>query len=817
MKAILDSARLPIRIVMFTAFALLSVAPNAQTQLSTPNAQAQPSAPDAITTTQRQYLSGHGPKDAIPWEFTVSDGRRAGEKTTIPVPSQWEQHGFGAYNYGSELNKAGERGLYRTRFRVPAAWRDCRIRLVFGAVMTDATVTVNGQPAGPTHQGGFTQFSYDVTKLLKPGADNELVVDVAKVSADAATERAERKGDYWVFGGIYRPVWLEAVPARFIEHVAIDAGADGRLTADITLNFLPEPRRPDGPTLVPETLEARLLDADGQPAAAPVIAKIPAGGTGRMRVAMQADAPRLWTAETPHLYVLRVTRHRGDKALHTVDTRFGFRTFEVRDGDGLYLNGQRILLKGVNRHSFRPATGRALDREDCYADARMIRSMNMNAVRMSHYPPDTAFLEACDELGLYVIDELSGWQAAHGTPIARLLVRELVERDVNHPSILLWSNGNEGGWNRDLDGDYALYDPQQRRVIHAWDPFGGIDTRHYTRHSEHMRRLNGPHLVMPTEILHGLHDGGAGAGLHDYWHALAASKVGAGMFIWDYADAGIARTDRDGKIDVFSTYGPDGILGPNLEKDGSYYAIKHIWSPVQIAPASPGNPLDGRLQIHNRYDFTPLDRARLKWRWLRWNGDAEKTLAQGETPLPPIAPHAHGELTLPPPPPAAAGKDAHALAVTAINPHGEELWTWTWPTPALAAINAQPDRDTPAPTLEQTGDTTIVSIACDWPAPAPTLEKTGDTIRLSAAGTSATLDAATGELRALRRGSQTSALSHGPRLAFVRPPAPEVPPEWMPWSGEETNGDIIIRRLASPQIASVLEAALDLPKAVLFA
>ena len=203
--------------------------------------------------------------------------------------------------------------------------------------------------------------------------------------------------------------------------------------------------RPEGPSLVPETLEAQLLDAADQPFGAPFGAKIPAGGAGRMRLATQAKQPQLWTAETPHLYTLRVTRRRGDTVLHTTTTRFGFRSFEIRPGEGLYVNGLRVLLKGVNRHSFRPETGRALDRADCYADARLIRSMNMNAVRMSHYPPDEAFLEACDELGLYVLDELSGWQAAHDTIVGRLLVRELVERDVNHPSIIIWDNGNEGG------------------------------------------------------------------------------------------------------------------------------------------------------------------------------------------------------------------------------------------------------------------------------------------------------------------------------------------------------------------------------------
>ena len=234
--------------------------------------------------------------------------------------------------------------------------------------------------------------------------------------------------------------------------------------------------------------------------------------------------------------------------IHRTHERFGFRTFEVRPGQGLFLNGQRILLKGVNRHSFRPDTGRALTSKDNYDDVRMIRSMNMNAVRMSHYPPDVAFLEAADELGLYVLDELSGWQHAHDTEVGRRLVREMVERDVNHPSIILWDNGNEGGFNRDLDCDFALYDPQGRKVMHPWELHDGVDTRHYPDYADLSRRLAGPNLLMPTEFMHGLFDGGAGSGLDDYWRAITGSSKGAGGFIWSFADEGVSRTHQNGQI-----------------------------------------------------------------------------------------------------------------------------------------------------------------------------------------------------------------------------------------------------------------------------
>ncbi|WP_438481437.1 glycoside hydrolase family 2 TIM barrel-domain containing protein [Oleiharenicola lentus] len=759
------------------------------------------SAPLSLNTataaeTETHYLSGRGPADAVPWKFTVTGGRRAGETATIPVPSHWELQGFGSYDYGQVHPKKGdERGFYRTNFKVPAQWEGRRVRLVFGAVMTDTAVKLNGKSAGPIHQGGFTQFSYDVTSLLNFSGDNLLEVEVSKVSADALTERAERGGDYWVFGGIYRAVWLEATPANSIEHVAIDARADGTFTVDVTLGALRDKVRPSGPSIIAESLDAQIFDADKKPVGEKFSAKIPAGGTGRLRLSTRAASPKLWTAETPHLYTVQLTRRRGDEALHTTTTRFGFRTFEVRDGEGLFVNGQRVLLKGVNRHSFRPESGRALDREDCYADARLIRAMNMNAVRMSHYPPDKAFLEACDELGLYVLNELSGWQAAHGTAIGRLLVRELVERDVNHPSIIIWDNGNEGGWNRDLDGDFALYDPQQRPVIHPWDPFGGLDTFHYTSYAEHARRLQGPNLVMPTEILHALYDGGAGAGLHDYWEATRKSKFGAGLFIWDFADEAIVRSDRDGSLDPFSTFAPDGIVGPHFEKEGSYHAVRHVWSPVQIDAPVLDEKFTGALTLHNHYDFTSLAACRIEWSWLRFDGFAQTALANGHSVGPDIAAHTSGELKLNLP---ANWREADALALTVKDPNGEPLWTWMWATPALA---------------ERTN--ALIPPEKAATASAPKAENAAGRISLTAGKTSATFDAATGSLVTLRAGEKTFALRNGPRLAYARP-ATAAAVNWLSWREESlpasAPNSALTRFLAMPQTASSIELAFETPR-----
>lgn len=735
------------------------------------------SAAPAVPVTEQRYLSGAGPATAVPWEFKVSAGRRAGAWSTIPVPSQWELQGFGGYDYGEGDKRHTERGHYRLTFSVPPAWKGRTIRIVFDGVMTEATVRVNGVQAGPTHVGAFYRFGYDITALVRHDAANILEVDVGKQASDPLSDKAERRADYWVFGGIFRPVWLEAAPPQSIAHTAIDARADGSLAAQVTL-ARPAPGA---------SVDAQVVDADGTPVGAPFTAAV-ADASGQedapLVLSTRIPAPRLWSAETPHLYALRLTLRQGGQALHTTTERFGFRTFEVRPGDGLYLNGSRIVIKGVNRHSFRPRTGRALDPEDNVADARLIKSMNMNTARMSHYPPDPAFLRAADEIGLYVIDELSGWQAAHGTPIGRTLVKEMVARDVNHPSILFWANGNEGGFNLDLDAEFHQHDPQKRPVIHPWAIFGGIDTKHYPNWQLLSERLRGPNLFMPTEFLHALYDGGGAASLHDYWSAMMASPVGAGGVIWALNDEGVVRTDQGGRVDPYGTYGPDGLVGPYHEPEGSVPAVRHIWSPVQLGSATLDAAFDGRLQVDNRYDFHNLERVRFAWRLVRHAAPgaasgAPQVLAQGRVPGPAVPPHASGTLDLRLP----AGWRAHradALEVTASAPDGAELWTWTYPAPGLAARLA-------------TGKAA---------GAVPRAERTGDVIRLTAGAVSASFDAATGLLRSLQDGARVSALANGPRLAYARPPgAAEV--EWLPFASADRAGGTF--RLAAPRMASVLE------------
>ena len=612
--------------------------------------------------TIRQYLSGTDGEHTVPWGFFCSEGCHSGAWTNIAVPSCWELQGFGKFRYGLEdKNYTPIHGGYRHQFKVPAGWRGKRVFIVFEGVMTDAAVQVNGIEAGPVHQGAFYRFKYDCTRLVKFGGENLLEVSVSDRSSNASVNHAERDADYWVFGGIFRPVWLQAEPAQFVDRVAIDARADGTFAMDYHL----------GGEGKADVVEVALQDARGKTVRKPVSVPVAAG-----RIETHVSAPELWTAETPALYTAIVRLKQGNKVLQELKQRFGFRTVELRLGEGLFVNGRHVLLKGICHHVAWPTLGRSSSDRIAQFDVDLIRDMNMNAVRMSHYPPDEKFLDLCDERGLYVLDELGGWQHKYDTEAGRLHVQEMISRDVNHPSIIIWDNGNEGGWNTNFDADFERLDPQHRAVNHPWAKFGNIDDPHYPDYKSLVRGLAGKLIYMPTEFLHGLYDGGLGAGLEDYWNAMRASKVSAGGFLWVFADEGVRRNDLTNLMDVKGDWAPDGIMGPYREKEGSYYAVKQIWSPVQFPDVLPAG-FSGRLPVENRYEFTDLSECSFAWQLRKFGNVASfELIAEGAITSPEVTPGKTGSLNLSLP---ADWKNADALAITAHDPHGQELWTWVYP------------------------------------------------------------------------------------------------------------------------------------------
>ncbi|MDR1672602.1 MAG: DUF4981 domain-containing protein [Bacteroidales bacterium] len=627
----------------------------------------------AQTDTQIQYLSGTDKDNTVPWAFFCTSGNNSGYWTTIPVPSQWELQGFGTYNfgrefwtYGSRFRFADEKGLYKHPFTVPASWKDREVWIVFEGSMTDTEVTINGKKAGDIHQGSFYEFKYNITDKLVLGGDNLLEVTVSKMSSNNSVNQAERYADYWVFGGIYRPVYLASYPKKHISHFTVDAKADGSFSVDVTTANLTKNLN----------LTANISYAGRQVASFSGRAVI---NSEKNQITGKVSGVKTWTAETPEMYQVDIVLADGNTPIHTVHDVFGFRTVETRAGDGIYLNGVKIKMKGVNRHEFWPQSGRTVSREVALLDITRVKEMNMNAIRCSHYPPDKRFLYLCDSLGVYVIDELAGWQSRYDTEVGTILVREMVERDVNHPSILLWSNGNEGGHNTDLDDDYALYDPSKRTVIHAsysMHRINGIDCNHYPTLGRVQQSLSSPEWIyMCTEFLHCQDDGGGGAGLEDFWEVMWAHPRSAGGFLWALLDESVLRTDRGGMIDAQMVNTNDGILGPHREKEGSFYAIKEIFSPVKIRLRQLTANFNGEIPVENRYHFTNLNQLTFNWELVSFRNmydivEGHTVIRSGSFAGPNVAPADSGVLKLNLP---ASWKNADALYLSIVNPKGEEI------------------------------------------------------------------------------------------------------------------------------------------------
>lgn len=610
--------------------------------------------------------------------------------------------------------------------------------------MTDAEVWVNGKSAGQIHQGAFYRFSYDITSLLKAEGENLLEVKVAKQSANKSVNAAERRADWWLYGGIYRPVWLEVVPAVSVEHFILDARADGSLRASVRMAGNAE-----GHVLA---VSIRGLK-DGKPlrtVQGKEQVSCPLSTSGReTEFTCKWSDVKVWNTEAPELYVARLElKDRSGNVIQVREERIGFRTIEFFPQDGIYLNGTRLIVKGINRHSFSVDGGRTTSAAMSRQDALLIKEMNMNAVR-SHYPPDEHFLDMCDSLGLVYIDELSGWHGRYDTETGARLIREMVERDVNHPSVILWSNGNEGGWNTDNDSLFCKYDKFQRRhVIHPWADFDGLDTHHYPAYLTGVARFtNGYKVFMPTEFMHAMYDQGGGAGLRDFWDRWMTNPMFAGGFIWVFCDEAPKRSDRGGVLDSDGSNAPDGVVGPRREKEGSFYAIRSQWSPVQIKPLLITEHFDGSFFISNEYIYTNLKDCRMAYEVLSCDipmqGAVSRILARGEVTLPALSPGETGKARFSLP---ASFAEGDVLKLEAFDRDGHRICDWSFP---IRLANPYFQRH-------------LAQVSTGLSGNAVSARNNGKEIVLKSEKVSVTFDAATGMILRVLSGNTEIPLTNGP-------------------------------------------------------
>ena len=629
-----------------------------------------------------------------PWKFRwVSDpadrptdffrnGFDDGSWDEIPVPSNWELLGYGIpiytnipYPFPPDPPRVPDDwnpvGSYRRSFTVPDGWAGMQIFLHFGSVKSAMYVWVNGQEIGYS-QGSKTPAEFNITPFLMPGA-NTLAVQVYRFSDGAYLEGQ----DYWKISGIERDVFLVAAPAvhmlDFWARPELDAEyVDGLLTIDAEVrSVLARP-------VSAYRLTAELFDRDGDSAFdAPLTTTfdLEAAGTDYVTLQGAVPSPRKWTAETPDLYTLLLTLEDDEgRILQVIPARVGFRTVEIRDGL-LQVNGVPVTLRGVNRHEHDPHTGRVMSDELMLRDIELMKRYNVNAVRTSHYPDDPRWYDLADEYGLYLVDEANIeshgmgydpevtlgndplWKAAHLDRTIRM-----VQRDKNHPSVIIWSLGNEGGDGVNFEATSAWIhqaDPsrpvQYERAIRK--SYVDIYTPMYARIPHLLDYASEPRdrpLIM-CEYAHAM--GNSVGNLQDYWDVIEAHDQLQGGFIWDWVDQGLYAETWQGE--PFWAYGGDygppgvpsdgnflinGLVQPDRTPNPHFEEVRKVYQNIRIRPVDLAS---GRIRIVNRHDFTDLAEFAASW---ELSADTRGILARGDIGALTLAPHDSIELTLPVPP-----------------------------------------------------------------------------------------------------------------------------------------------------------------------
>ncbi|MFB9328209.1 glycoside hydrolase family 2 TIM barrel-domain containing protein [Paenibacillus aurantiacus] len=633
----------------------------------------------------------------------------------IQVPGHWQLQGYDYPQYtnirypweGTEDLKPpfaptqyNPVGSYARHFTVPAAWEGQSVYISFQGVESAFYVWVNGDLVGYS-EDTFTPAEFDLTPYLRKG-ENKLAVEVYRW-CDASWLEDQ---DFWRLSGIFRDVYLYTrKPVHIYDFFAFpeldEDIRDAQLTihAQITSEF--EAGRAHA-----YTLEAMLFDEAGTPVLDQPFVLPTNAASGDSIVAQGAIPvvnPARWSAEQPNLYTLvLVLRDETGALSETVSCRVGFRRFEIRDGL-MQINGKRIVFKGVNRHEFSCDHGRVPSREEMLTDIKLMKSHNINAVRTSHYPNDSAWYELCDEFGLYVIDEtnlethgswsynqseLGDFTVPGSRPewTANVLDRanSMFQRDKNHPSVLIWSLGNEsfGGDNFIRMHDF-LREADPSRIVHyegvfhwrASEDASDIESHMYTRPDkvEQYAQNNPSKPFILCEYAHAM--GNSVGGLDHYTKLFDQYPVIQGGFIWDWVDQAIRQYTEDGK--AYMAYGGDfgesphdgnfcgnGLLFADRSVTPKLLEVRKCYQNVEIGAIDSAN---GRFYIWNKSLFTNLNAYDIRWQ-VTENGEAA---GDGALVLS-VEPDSRTEFEIPLP----NRQDPFAEAVLTISLHLKEATAW---------------------------------------------------------------------------------------------------------------------------------------------
>ena len=527
-------------------------------------------------------------------------------------------------------------GLYRKTFTVPDEWKGRQVFLHFAGVQSNATVYLNGKKVG-YNEDGMLPAEYNITGMLRPG-DNLLAVQVINWSDGSWLEDQ----DFWRLSGIYRDVFIFSTPSQHIRDYYITTDLD-EMYRDATFNLRVSLKNYAASAAKNLSVKMTLSDASSKPVLEKVLK---AGSVGAkketlLKVNELVRDPLKWTAETPNLYTLTMELiSSSGEVLEVISSRVGFREVEIKNGQLLF-NGKAIDIKGTNRHEFDPDRGRAVSRESMIRDIILMKRLNVNAVRTSHYPNDPEFYSLCDEYGLYVMDE-ANIESHELWAVRRYYIAEkpewkdawvdrgvrLVLRDRNHPSIFSWSMGNETGWGPNFDAMYkAMKALDPTRPIHyksktpayanVLSRYDIISTMYPTL--DNIVSLMNQDPSRPVIICEYAHTMGNGLGnFKKYWDLFYKYPRLQGGFNWDWVDQGLRSDGRgDGYWNIVNyidgVNANDGLINPDRIPQPETHEFKKIMQNISVKDVDG----KGRLRISNLFFFTDLKDVKMDWELIR--------------------------------------------------------------------------------------------------------------------------------------------------------------------------------------------------------
>jgi beta-galactosidase len=573
-----------------------------------------------------------------------------GDWINTDVPSNWQMKG----NYDPPIysnitypfkkdppripHEVNTVGSYKRNFNLPAEWKDKEIFLHFGAVSSFFYVWINEQLVGFS-KDSKTPAEFNITKYLKKGP-NTVSAEVYRWCDGSYLEDQ----DFWRMSGIQRTVFLHARPKVYIKDFFVKGNLennykDGKLTAEVILNSVNENKNE-------YLLDASLFDKGqkifNQQFPAPITGK-----SGEINFGNSFPSIKRWSAETPELYTLVLTlKDKSGATFESVSTKIGFRSVEIKKSQ-LLVNGVAIHLKGTNMHEHNDINGHVIDEATILKDIRVMKSFNINAMRSSHYPQQELWYEMCDKYGLYLIDEADieshgmgydkdvtladkpEWKEAHLDRMKRM-----VERDKNHPSIIIWSMGNEAGdgnnflsgykWIKSRDNSRPVQYERAEKSTNTTERHTDIYCPMYAKIEQIESYAKDPKNDRPLIMCEYAHAMGNSTGnLQDYWDVIEKYPKLQGAFVWDWVDQGLLKTTPGGE--KYWAYGGDygeegitsdgnfninGLVWPDRTPHPGLYEVKKVYQYIGIQPV---DLMKGLIKIRNKYDFTNLSAFNFDW------------------------------------------------------------------------------------------------------------------------------------------------------------------------------------------------------------